>query len=106
MRCILRVFPLLIMLTSNKGGNDTQIFLYYYFFSPTTLEIDGGFYTVKFDSLLLKDVVVEADSIIPPLREEDPSSSESDVDDAENEDCDAFAKGQCWIFSAVPSSLL
>ncbi|XP_061657087.1 zinc finger CCCH-type with G patch domain-containing protein [Syngnathoides biaculeatus] len=45
-------------------------------------EIDNGFYTVKFDSLLLKEAVVEADSIIPPLREEDPLSSDSDPDDA------------------------
>ncbi|KAM7410884.1 hypothetical protein PAMA_021042 [Pampus argenteus] len=44
-------------------------------------DIDSGFYTVKFDSLLLKDVVVEADSVIPPLREDDPLSSESDLDD-------------------------
>ncbi|XP_075882690.1 zinc finger CCCH-type with G patch domain-containing protein [Nelusetta ayraudi] len=55
-------------------------------------EIDSGFYTVKFDSLLLKDVVVEADSVIPPLREEDPPSSDSDVDDAENGDYDGYAK--------------
>lgn len=60
-------------------------------------EIDGGFYTVKFDSLLLKDVVVEADSIIPPLREEDPPSSDSDVDDTENGEYDAYAKGQFGI---------
>lgn len=58
------------------------------------VEIDSGYYTVKFDSLLLKDVVVEADGIIPPLREEDPPSSDSDVDDAENGDYDAYAKGQ------------
>nr|XP_020468217.1 zinc finger CCCH-type with G patch domain-containing protein [Monopterus albus]XP_020468218.1 zinc finger CCCH-type with G patch domain-containing protein [Monopterus albus] len=44
-------------------------------------DIDGGFYTVKFDSLLMKDAVVEADSIIPPLREDDPLSSDSEPDD-------------------------
>lgn len=38
--------------------------------------------------------MVEADSIIPPLREEDPPSSDSEVDDAENGDYDAYAKGQ------------
>lgn len=36
---------------------------------------------MKFDSLLLKDAVFEADRIIPPLREDDPVSSESDLDD-------------------------
>ncbi|KAK9515704.1 hypothetical protein VZT92_026330 [Zoarces viviparus] len=41
-------------------------------------DIDSGFYTVKFDSVLLKDVVLEADCIIPPLREDDPLSSDSD----------------------------
>lgn len=65
-----------------------------FFFPPILVEIDSGFYTVKFDSLLLKDVVVEADSVIPPLREEDPPSSDSDVDDAENGDYDGYAKGQ------------
>lgn len=56
------------------------------------VEIDNGFYTVKFDSLLLKDAVVEADGVIPPLRE-DPLSSDSDLDDNENEDDVAYAKG-------------
>lgn len=55
------------------------------------VEIDSGFYTVKFDSLLLKDVVVEADCIIPPLREDDPLSSDSDLDDSGDDV--AFAKG-------------
>ncbi|XP_051957208.1 zinc finger CCCH-type with G patch domain-containing protein-like [Xyrauchen texanus] len=40
-------------------------------------EIEGGFYTVKFDSLLLKEAVLEADGIIPPLRQEVYSSSSS-----------------------------
>lgn len=61
-------------------------------FSPT-VDIDGGFYTVKFDSQLLKDAVVEADGVIPPLREDDPLSSESDQDDAEDDV--AYAQGLC-----------
>ncbi|CAF91942.1 unnamed protein product [Tetraodon nigroviridis] len=44
-------------------------------------EIDSGFYTLKFDSLLLKEAVVEADGIIPPLREQEPLSSDSDPDE-------------------------
>ncbi|NP_001088537.1 zinc finger CCCH-type with G patch domain-containing protein [Xenopus laevis] len=40
-------------------------------------DIESGFYTVKFDSLLLKESVLEADSIIPPLRGSDSSSSSS-----------------------------
>lgn len=74
----------------NLHGNGTFWGFFFFF----TVEIDAGFYTIKFDSLLLKDVVVEADSIIPPLREEDPPSSDSDVDEAENGDYDAYAKGQ------------
>ncbi|XP_072270433.1 zinc finger CCCH-type with G patch domain-containing protein [Pyxicephalus adspersus] len=42
------------------------------------IDIDNSFYTVKFDSLLLKEVVLEADAIIPPLRESDESSSDED----------------------------
>ncbi|KAK5863165.1 hypothetical protein PBY51_000215 [Eleginops maclovinus] len=53
-------------------------------------ELDSGFFTVKFDSVLLKDVVVEADCIIPPLREDDlPSSDSSDSGDGDDV---AFAK--------------
>nr|XP_020491645.1 zinc finger CCCH-type with G patch domain-containing protein [Labrus bergylta] len=55
-------------------------------------EIDSGFYTVKFDSQLLKEVVVEADCIIPPLREDDPVSSESDLEDTGDGDDLAYAK--------------
>ncbi|XP_070823619.1 zinc finger CCCH-type with G patch domain-containing protein [Chaetodon trifascialis] len=55
-------------------------------------EIDSGFYTVKFDSLLLKDVVVEADCIIPPLREDDSLSSDSELDDPGDGDDEAYAK--------------
>ncbi|CAJ1055308.1 zinc finger CCCH-type with G patch domain-containing protein [Xyrichtys novacula] len=55
-------------------------------------EIDSGFFTVKFDSLLLKEVVVEADCIIPPLREDDPVSSDSDPEDTGDGDNLAYAK--------------
>ncbi|KAM9351112.1 zinc finger CCCH-type with G patch domain-containing protein [Symphorus nematophorus] len=65
-------------------------------------EIDSGFYTVKFDSLLLKDVVVEADCIIPPLREDDPLSSDSDLDDSGDGDDVAYAK---VMDSAVESTV-
>ncbi|KAK7119642.1 hypothetical protein R3I94_021462 [Phoxinus phoxinus] len=54
-------------------------------------EIEGGFYTVKFNSLLLKEAVLEADGIIPPLRQDDYSSSSSS--DSEDDQCDAgYAK--------------
>ncbi|XP_056239834.1 zinc finger CCCH-type with G patch domain-containing protein [Seriola aureovittata] len=55
-------------------------------------DIDSGFYTVKFDSLLMKDAVVEADGVIPPLREDDPLSSDSDLDDTVDGDDVAYAK--------------
>ncbi|TSM94697.1 Regulator of telomere elongation helicase 1 [Bagarius yarrelli] len=55
-------------------------------------EIEGGFYTVKFDSLLLKEAVLEADGLIPPMRQDENSSSSSDSEDDPNQ-CDAgFAK--------------
>ncbi|NWX52115.1 ZGPAT protein, partial [Steatornis caripensis] len=48
-------------------------------------DIDSGYYTVKFDSLLLKEAVVEGDSVIPPLRSEDgASSAESDEDSVDD----------------------
>ncbi|KFP12589.1 Zinc finger CCCH-type with G patch domain-containing protein [Egretta garzetta] len=48
-------------------------------------DIDSGYYTVKFDSLLLKEAVVEGDSVIPPLRsEEGASSAESDEDSVDD----------------------
>uniref|UniRef100_A0A8D0HUD9 Zinc finger CCCH-type with G patch domain-containing protein n=1 Tax=Sphenodon punctatus TaxID=8508 RepID=A0A8D0HUD9_SPHPU len=44
-------------------------------------DVDSGYYTVKFDSLLLKETVVEADGVMPPLRnQESSSSSESEED--------------------------
>lgn len=54
-------------------------------------EINNGFYTVKFDSLLIKDTVLEADAVIPPLREDDALSSDSDQE--YDEDDLAYAKG-------------
>ncbi|NWH56852.1 ZGPAT protein, partial [Geococcyx californianus] len=60
-------------------------------------DIDSGYYTVKFDSLLLKEAVVEGDSIIPPLRSEDGTeSAESDEDSADDS---GYAKD-----SGVPES--
>ncbi|NWR79965.1 ZGPAT protein, partial [Centropus unirufus] len=49
-------------------------------------DIDSGYYTVRFDSLLLKEAVVEADSVIPPLRD-DVESDEDSADDS------GYAKG-------------
>ncbi|XP_020314997.1 zinc finger CCCH-type with G patch domain-containing protein [Oncorhynchus kisutch] len=51
-------------------------------YSGKITDIDNDFYTVKFDSALLKNVMVEADGVIPPLREDDmPSCSDSEDDD-------------------------
>ncbi|TRZ20851.1 hypothetical protein HGM15179_006329 [Zosterops borbonicus] len=48
-------------------------------------DVDSGYYTVKFDSLLLKEAVVEGDSVIPPLRSEDAAESgESDEDSVDD----------------------
>lgn len=56
------------------------------------VDIDSGYYTVKFDSLLLKEAVVEGDSIIPPLRGEDgDESAESDQDSVDDS---GYAKGK------------
>ncbi|XP_053705330.1 zinc finger CCCH-type with G patch domain-containing protein [Synchiropus splendidus] len=54
-------------------------------------DMKDTFYTVKFDSLLMKDAVVEADAIIPPLREDEAVSS-SDSDDEDTEDRVAYAR--------------
>ena len=57
---------------------------------------------MKFDSLLLKEAVVEGDGVMPPLRAEDSSSSsesEEDVEDA------GYAKGK-RIGSSSPPELL
>ncbi|XP_046924441.1 zinc finger CCCH-type with G patch domain-containing protein isoform X2 [Lynx rufus] len=47
-------------------------------------DVDSGYYTVKFDSLLLKEAVVEGDSILPPLRTDPTGSSDSDSGDADD----------------------
>lgn len=47
-------------------------------------DVDSGFYTVKFDSLLLKEAVLEGDGILPPLRPEPVGSSDSDGSDADD----------------------
>nr|XP_009922309.1 PREDICTED: zinc finger CCCH-type with G patch domain-containing protein [Haliaeetus albicilla] len=62
-------------------------------------DIDSGYYTVKFDSLLLKEAVVEGDSVIPPLRIEDGAeSAESDEDSVDDS---GYAK---VIDSGVPEN--
>lgn len=53
-------------------------------------DVDSGYYTVKFDSLLLKEAVVEGDSILPPLRTEPTGSSDSDNSDADDP---SYARG-------------
>ncbi|NXK92541.1 ZGPAT protein, partial [Formicarius rufipectus] len=53
-------------------------------------DVDSGYYTVKFDSLLLKEAVVEGDSVIPPLRSED--AAESDESDEDSVDDSGYAK--------------
>ncbi|XP_053309257.1 zinc finger CCCH-type with G patch domain-containing protein [Spea bombifrons] len=45
--------------------------------------VEDGFYTVKFDSLLQKELVLEADAVIPPLRASDDSSSSDEDEGAE-----------------------
>ncbi|NXY75312.1 ZGPAT protein, partial [Glareola pratincola] len=54
-------------------------------------DIDSGYYTVKFDSLLLKEAVVEGDSVIPPLRSEDGAESAESDDDSVDDS--GYAKG-------------
>ncbi len=60
---------------------------------------------MKFDSVLLKDVVVEADCVIPPLREDDPLSSDSDLDDTGDGDDVAYAKGVYEMAVAILLSI-
>ncbi|CAH2303000.1 zinc finger CCCH-type with G patch domain-containing [Pelobates cultripes] len=55
------------------------------------IDVNDGLYTVKFDSLLLKESVLEADAIIPPLRESDSSTSSEDEEYEGLEDS-GFAK--------------
>ncbi|XP_001510447.1 zinc finger CCCH-type with G patch domain-containing protein [Ornithorhynchus anatinus] len=59
-------------------------------------DVDSGYYTVKFDSLLLKEAVVEGDGILPPLRSEESASSAS-------EDEDASDAGYARVFESEPS---
>ncbi|KAK2498109.1 hypothetical protein MC885_018514 [Smutsia gigantea] len=47
-------------------------------------DVDSGYYTIRFDSLLLKEAVVEGDSILPPLRTEPTGSSDSEGSDADD----------------------
>ncbi|XP_021533438.1 zinc finger CCCH-type with G patch domain-containing protein [Neomonachus schauinslandi] len=47
-------------------------------------DVDNGYYTVRFDSLLLKEAVVEGDGILPPLRTDPAGSSDSDSGDADD----------------------
>lgn len=47
-------------------------------------DVDSGYYTVRFDSLLLKEAVLEGDSILPPLRPESAVSSDSDSGDVDD----------------------
>lgn len=53
-------------------------------------DVDGGYYTIKFDSLLLKEAVVEGDGILPPLRTEPTGSSDSEGSDADDP---SYARG-------------
>ncbi|KAM4891259.1 zinc finger CCCH-type with G patch domain-containing protein [Sylvia borin] len=62
-------------------------------------DVDSGYYTVKFDSLLLKEAVVEGDSVIPPLRNED--AAESGESDEDSVDDSGYAK---VIDSGVPEN--
>ncbi|XP_043912908.1 zinc finger CCCH-type with G patch domain-containing protein isoform X2 [Protopterus annectens] len=60
-------------------------------YSAKIKDIDSGYYTVKFDSRLLKESVVEGDAVIPPLRGKELSSSSSESDE-EGIDDSAYAK--------------
>ncbi|XP_056363529.1 zinc finger CCCH-type with G patch domain-containing protein [Oenanthe melanoleuca] len=62
-------------------------------------DVDSGYYTVKFDSLLLKEAVVEGDSVIPPLRNEE--AAESGESDEDSVDDSGYAK---VIDSGVPEN--
>lgn len=56
---------------------------------------------MKFDSLLLKEAVLEADCLIPPLRQDENSSSSSESED-DLDQCDAgYAKGPRFSQSAL-----
>ncbi|XP_074776486.1 zinc finger CCCH-type with G patch domain-containing protein isoform X3 [Athene noctua] len=70
-------------------------------------DIDSGYYTVKFDSLLLKEAVVEGDSVIPPLRSEDGAeSAESDDDSVDDSACSSSFGGWEAHTRGIGSKLL
>lgn len=56
-------------------------------------DMDSGYYTVKFDSLLLKEAVVEGDSILPPLHPAAEESSSSDSSDTDSDGGSSYARG-------------
>lgn len=60
---------------------------------PLPPDVDSGYYTVKFESLLLKEAVLEGDSVLPPLRAEPAGSSDSDSGDEGDEGDASYAKG-------------
>lgn len=60
---------------------------------PLPPDVDSGYYTVKFESLLLKEAVLEGDSVLPPLRAEPAGSSDSDSGDEADEGDASYAKG-------------
>ncbi|XP_067904332.1 zinc finger CCCH-type with G patch domain-containing protein [Heterodontus francisci] len=47
------------------------------------IDIDNGYFTVKFDSLLQKEIVVEGDGIMPVPRADESSSSSSSEDEGQ-----------------------
>lgn len=55
-------------------------------------DMDSGYYTVKFDSLLLKEAVVEGDSILPPLHPAAEESSSSDSSDTDSDGGSSYAR--------------
>lgn len=63
-------------------------------FCSLPLDVDNGYYTVKFDSLLLKEAVVEGDSILPPLRTDPTGSSDSDSGDPDDP---SYARGMAAV---------
>uniref|UniRef100_H2P2M9 Zinc finger CCCH-type with G patch domain-containing protein n=1 Tax=Pongo abelii TaxID=9601 RepID=H2P2M9_PONAB len=66
-------------------------------------DVDNGYYTVKFDSLLLREAVVEGDGILPPLRTE---ATESDSDsDGTGDSSYARVVGSDAVDSAQSSAL-
>uniref|UniRef100_UPI00398F497E zinc finger CCCH-type with G patch domain-containing protein n=1 Tax=Pristiophorus japonicus TaxID=55135 RepID=UPI00398F497E len=52
-------------------------------YTAKILDIDNGYFTVKFDSLLQKEIVVEGDGIMPVPRTDESSSSSSSEDEGQ-----------------------